>query len=150
MRNSGRSSWAAAGLRDVEFTVQLLQLVHGKSDESLRCRDTTSAIAALSAGGYIGRSDAAEFDRDYRYLRLLEHRIQLFQLRRTHLMPVNEASLRALAKAVLGPFSAERPKPDALVAAWRKTKRSVRELHERIFYRPLLNTVATLSSEEAG
>ena len=137
------------GLRDVEFTVQLLQLVHGKSDESLRCRDTTSAIAALSAGGYIGRSDAAEFDRDYRYLRLLEHRIQLFQLRRTHLMPVNEASLRSLAKAVLGPFSAERPKPDALVAAWRKTKRSVRELHERIFYRPLLNTVATLSSEEA-
>jgi glutamate-ammonia-ligase adenylyltransferase len=137
------------GLRDVEFTVQLLQLVHGKSDESLRCRDTTSAITALSAGGYIGRSDAAEFDRDYRYLRLLEHRIQLFQLRRTHLMPVNEASLRSLAKAVLGPFSAERPKPDALVAAWRKTKRSVRELHERIFYRPLLNTVATLSSEEA-
>jgi glutamate-ammonia-ligase adenylyltransferase len=137
------------GLRDVEFTVQLLQLVHGKSDESLRRRDTTSAIAALSAGGYIGRSDAAEFDRDYRYLRLLEHRIQLFQLRRTHLMPVNEASLRSLAKAVLGPFSAERPKPDALVAAWRKTKRSVRELHERIFYRPLLNTVATLSSEEA-
>ncbi|MDI3241656.1 bifunctional [glutamine synthetase] adenylyltransferase/[glutamine synthetase]-adenylyl-L-tyrosine phosphorylase [Arthrobacter sp. AL08] len=137
------------GLRDVEFTVQLLQLVHGKSDESLRCRDTTSAIAALSAGGYIGRSDAAEFDRAYRYLRLLEHRIQLFQLRRTHLMPVKEASLRALAKAMLGPFSSERPKPDALVAVWRKTKRSVRELHERIFYRPLLNTAAALSSEEA-
>ncbi|MDJ0353463.1 bifunctional [glutamine synthetase] adenylyltransferase/[glutamine synthetase]-adenylyl-L-tyrosine phosphorylase [Pseudarthrobacter sp. PH31-O2] len=137
------------GLRDVEFTVQLLQLVHGKSDETLRCRDTTSAIAALSAGGYIGRSDAAEFDRAYRYLRLLEHRIQLFQLRRTHLMPVKEASLRALAKAMLGPFSSERPKPDALVAVWRKTKRSVRELHERIFYRPLLNTAAALSSEEA-
>ncbi|MCU1555751.1 MAG: bifunctional [glutamine synthetase] adenylyltransferase/[glutamine synthetase]-adenylyl-L-tyrosine, partial [Arthrobacter sp.] len=137
------------GLRDVEFTVQLLQLVHGKSDESLRHRDTTSAIAALSAGGYIGRSDAAEFDRDYRYLRLLEHRIQLFQLRRTHLMPVQEAALRALAKAVLGPFSTERPQPDALMAAWRKTKRSVRELHDRIFYRPLLNTAATLSTEEA-
>lgn len=137
------------GLRDIEFTVQLLQLVHGKSDESLRCRDTTSAIAALSAGGYIGRSDAADFDRAYRYLRLLEHRIQLFQLRRTHLMPVNEAGLRALAKAVLGPFSMERPHPDALVSAWQKTKRSVRDLHERIFYRPLLNTAAKLSSEEA-
>ncbi|XAS68993.1 bifunctional [glutamine synthetase] adenylyltransferase/[glutamine synthetase]-adenylyl-L-tyrosine phosphorylase [Micrococcaceae bacterium Sec5.7] len=137
------------GLRDVEFTVQLLQLVHGKSDESLRCRDTTSAIAALSAGGYIGRADAADFDHAYRYLRLLEHRIQLFQLRRTHLMPVKDASLRALAKAVLGPFSNERPHPDALMAAWQKTKRSVRELHERIFYRPLLNTAAKLSSEEA-
>ena len=137
------------GLRDVEFTVQLLQLVHGKSDETLRRRDTTSAIAALSAGGYIGRSDAAAFDNAYRYLRLLEHRIQLFQLRRTHLMPVGEAALRALAKAVLGPFSNERPHPDALLAAWQKTKRSVRELHERIFYRPLLNTAAKLSSEDA-
>lgn len=137
------------GLRDVEFTVQLLQLVHGKSDESLRCRDTTSAIAALSAGGYIGRSDAAEFDHAYRYLRLLEHRIQLFQLRRTHLMPVREDALRALAKAALGPFSRERPHPDALMASWQKTKRSVRDLHERIFYRPLLNTAAKLSTEEA-
>jgi glutamate-ammonia-ligase adenylyltransferase len=137
------------GLRDVEFTVQLLQLVHGKSDESLRRRDTTSAIAALSAGGYIGRADAAAFDNAYRYLRLLEHRIQLFQLRRTHLMPVGEPALRALAKAVLGPFSNERPHPDALLTAWQKTKRSVRELHERIFYRPLLNTAAKLSSEDA-
>lgn len=137
------------GLRDVEFTVQLLQLVHGKSDETLRRRDTTSAIAALSAGGYIGRADAAAFDHAYRYLRLLEHRIQLFQLRRTHLMPVKEDAQRALAKAVLGPFSTDRPHPDALMAAWHKTKRSVRELHDRIFYRPLLNTAAKLSSEDA-
>lgn len=137
------------GLRDVEFTVQLLQLVHGKSDESLRHRDTTSAIAALSAGGYIGRADAAAFDHAYRYLRLLEHRIQLFQLRRTHLMPVKESLQRALAKAVLGPFSTDRPHPDALMATWQKTKRSVRELHDRIFYRPLLNTAAKLSSEDA-
>jgi glutamate-ammonia-ligase adenylyltransferase len=137
------------GLRDIEFTVQLLQLVHGKADESLRRRDTTSAIAALSAGGYIGRSDAAEFDQAYRYLRLLEHRIQLFQLRRTHLMPVRDDALRALAKAVLGPFSSERPPPSALMADWQKTKRSVRELHDRIFYRPLLNTAAKLSSEDA-
>ncbi|WP_115787252.1 bifunctional [glutamine synthetase] adenylyltransferase/[glutamine synthetase]-adenylyl-L-tyrosine phosphorylase [Arthrobacter silvisoli] len=137
------------GLRDVEFTVQLLQLVHGKSDETLRCRDTTSAIAALSAGGYIGRADAAAFDSAYRYLRLLEHRIQLFQLRRTHLMPTSEDAQRFLAKAVLGPFSSERPHPDALIGTWQKTKRSVRELHERIFYRPLLNTAASLSSEDA-
>jgi glutamate-ammonia-ligase adenylyltransferase len=137
------------GLRDIEFTVQLLQLVHGKSDETLRHRDTTSAIAALSTGGYIGRADAAEFDHAYRYLRLLEHRIQLFQLRRTHLMPVKEDLLRALAKAVLGPFSLDRPHLDALMAAWQKTKRSVRELHDRIFYRPLLNTAAKLSSEDA-
>jgi glutamate-ammonia-ligase adenylyltransferase len=50
---------------------------------------------------------------------------------------------------VLGPFARERPHPDALLAAWQKTKRSVRELHEQIFYRPLLNTAAKLSSEDA-
>ncbi|MCH6470611.1 bifunctional [glutamine synthetase] adenylyltransferase/[glutamine synthetase]-adenylyl-L-tyrosine phosphorylase [Sinomonas terrae] len=139
----------AGGLRDVEFTVQLLQLVHGRADESLRVRDTTSAIAALAAGGYIGRSAAAEFDGSYRRLRLLEHRIQLAQLRRTHLMPVKEDALRALARAVQGIMDTGKSSPEALLDSWHRTKRSVRELHERIFYRPLLNTVANLSPEEA-
>ena len=67
----------SGGLRDVEFTVQLLQLVHGRTDESLRVRSTTAAIAALSEGGYIGRTDAVDLDAAYRYLRVLEHRIQL-------------------------------------------------------------------------
>ena len=43
------------GLRDVEFTVQLLQLVHGRTDETLRKRNTLDALAALAAGGYVGR-----------------------------------------------------------------------------------------------
>ena len=148
-RSSGRSSSGRGGLRDVEFTVQLLQLVHGKADETLRRRDTTSAIAALSAGGYIGRADAAR----------VRPRLPLPAAARTPDPAVpaapdppdagQEAARARLAKAVLGPFSTERPHPDALMAAWQKTKRSVRELHERIFYRPLLNTAAELSSEEA-
>ncbi|MDP5226183.1 MULTISPECIES: bifunctional [glutamine synthetase] adenylyltransferase/[glutamine synthetase]-adenylyl-L-tyrosine phosphorylase [Arthrobacter] len=137
------------GLRDVEFTVQLLQLVHGKADPALRVRDTTSAIAALSAGGYIGRSDAAEFDRAYRQLRVIEHRIQMVRMRRTHLMPEKEEDLRALARAVEGSLSTARPTADALVSGWQKTKRRVRELHEQIFYRPLLSTAASLSTAEA-
>lgn len=139
----------AGGLRDVEFTVQLLQLVHGRADETLRVRDTTSAIAALAVGGYIGRSAAGEFDASYRRLRLLEHRIQLSQLRRTHLMPLKEDALRALARAVQGVMDTGKASPEALLDSWHRTKRSVRELHERIFYRPLLNTVANLSPEEA-
>ncbi|HEY8295086.1 MAG TPA: bifunctional [glutamine synthetase] adenylyltransferase/[glutamine synthetase]-adenylyl-L-tyrosine phosphorylase, partial [Micrococcaceae bacterium] len=136
------------GLRDVEFTVQLLQLVHAKADPSLRCRDTTSAIAALSSAGYIGRTDARNFDGDYRYLRVLEHRIQLVQMRRTHLMPVADSQLRALAKAAAGPLVSVRPSGDALLAQWQRVKRSVRSLHERIFYRPLLNTAAHLSADD--
>lgn len=139
----------AGGLRDVEFTVQLLQLVHGRTDESLRVRDTTSAIAALAAGGYIGRSAATEFDSSYRYLRLLEHRLQLAKLRRTHLMPVSEDGLRVLARSVQGVLELGRTSPEQLLDTWHRTKRSVRELHERIFYRPLLNTVAHMSAAEA-
>ncbi|GHG41413.1 glutamate-ammonia-ligase adenylyltransferase [Sinomonas cellulolyticus] len=139
----------AGGLRDVEFTVQLLQLVHGRTDESLRVRDTTSAIAALAAGGYIGRTAAAEFDSSYRYLRLLEHRLQLSRLRRTHLMPTSEDALRALARSVQGVLETSRASPEQLLEAWHRTKRRVRELHEQIFYRPLLNTVAHLSLAEA-
>jgi glutamate-ammonia-ligase adenylyltransferase len=136
------------GLRDVEFTVQLLQLVHAKVDESLRVRDTTSAIAALSAAGYIGRADARELDEAYRYLRVLEHRIQLVRLRRTHLMPEGPDAQRALAKAVLGSLITHRPSPEALLDTWHQTKRRVRTLHENIFYRPLLATTASLSADE--
>lgn len=138
----------AGGLRDVEFTVQLLQLVHARADGTLRVRDTTSAIAALSAAGYIGRHDAREFDESYRWLRVLEHRIQLVHMRRTHLMPEREAAQRALAKAMLGSLVPARPPAEALVEKWQRTKRLVRGLHERIFYRPLLATAANLSTDE--
>ncbi|WP_285724090.1 bifunctional [glutamine synthetase] adenylyltransferase/[glutamine synthetase]-adenylyl-L-tyrosine phosphorylase [Psychromicrobium xiongbiense] len=138
------------GLRDVEFTVQLLQLVHGKTDPGLRRRDTTGAIAALAAGGYIGRSDGAELDAAYRYLRVLEHRIQLVQMRRTHLLPTSSAALRALARSSQGAFAQTRPSAEALLEQWRGVKRQVRALHERIFYRPLLATTAHLSAEETA
>ncbi|WP_104164285.1 bifunctional [glutamine synthetase] adenylyltransferase/[glutamine synthetase]-adenylyl-L-tyrosine phosphorylase [Arthrobacter sp. SX1312] len=136
------------GLRDVEFTVQLLQLVHGRLDESLRVRDTVSAIAALSAAGYVGRSDALDLDDSYRYLRVLEHRIQLMQMRRTHLMPEDETSLRALARSSEGCMVRVRPSAQSLHDKWQSTRRLVRRLHESIFYRPLLNTAATLRPED--
>ncbi|WP_394941040.1 bifunctional [glutamine synthetase] adenylyltransferase/[glutamine synthetase]-adenylyl-L-tyrosine phosphorylase [Psychromicrobium sp. YIM B11713] len=138
------------GLRDVEFTVQLLQLVHGKADETLHLRGTTGAIDALSSAGYIARSDAAELNAAYRYLRVLEHRIQLVQLRRTHLMPTAEPALRALARSSRGSMELGRPSAEALLTEWQTVKRSVRALHERIFYRPLLNTAAHLSAAEAS
>ena len=136
------------GLRDVEFTVQLLQLVHGRIDETLRVRSTTAAIAALSAGGYIGRTDAQELDEAYRFLRVLEHRIQMVHMRRTHLMPEKDEALRALAKSSAGSLSTGRPGPDKLRGTWQLTKRNVRRLHESIFYRPLLNTASNLSEDE--
>ncbi|CAB4689254.1 MAG: bifunctional [glutamine synthetase] adenylyltransferase/[glutamine synthetase]-adenylyl-L-tyrosine phosphorylase [Actinobacteria bacterium] len=127
------------GLRDIEFTVQLLQLVHGRTDESLRHRDTLGAIASLAQGGYIGRSEADAFSRHYRFLRLLEHRIQLSQMRRTHLMPSSESARRSLARSVDVKQTA-----DELLSRWENVKLEVRGLHQRIFYRPLLSAVAKI------
>ncbi|MBW8729927.1 MAG: bifunctional [glutamine synthetase] adenylyltransferase/[glutamine synthetase]-adenylyl-L-tyrosine phosphorylase [Terrabacter sp.] len=133
------------GLRDVEFSVQLLQLVHGRTDPSLRSATTLEALAALARGGYVGRDDAAILDRAYRHLRCLEHRIQLHRLRRTHLMPVTEADLRRLGRAM-----GHRTHPEQAVVADRQASaREVRRLHERLFYRPLLAAAAKLSPTEA-
>ncbi len=132
------------GLRDVEFSVQLLQLVHGRADDSLRSRTTLEALAALSRGGYVGRDDAAVLDAAYRFLRTLEHRIQLHRLRRTHLMPTADADLRRLGRAV----GFRRDPAADVVHEWRAQAREVRRLHERIFYRPLLSAVARLSTTE--
>jgi len=131
------------GLRDIEFTVQLLQLVHGQADETVRQRGTLPALSALVEGGYIGRAEAADFSRDYRILRLMEHRLQLEKLRRTHLVPRDEEELRVLARSTgLAPSAAE------LLRLWTALKLRVRGLHERLFYRPLLSAVAAMPTEE--
>lgn len=132
------------GLRDVEFAVQLLQLVHGRTDQTLRSGTTLKALQALATGGYVGREDAARLDEAYRFLRELEHRIQLFQLRRTHLVPEAEEDLRRLGRSL-----GLRTDPVAgLRREWKRHTGVVRRLHEKIFYRPLLDAVAQLAPGE--
>jgi glutamate-ammonia-ligase adenylyltransferase len=139
------------GLRDIEFTVQLMQLVHGRADSSVRAADTLTAIDQLSSGGYMGRSEAAEFSGHYKFLRVLEHRIQMSKMRRTHLMPIDEDEQRSIARSVNLGWSAEE-----LRSFWSDVKLEVRALHQRIFYRPLLAAVSKaggdleLSSEQAS
>lgn len=132
------------GLRDVEFAVQLLQLVHGRSDATLHSGSTLDALHALAAGGYVGRADAAQLNDAYRFLRAMEHRIQLYRLRRTHLVPEDEADLRRLGRSM-----GLRTEPVAeLNKAWRRHASVVRRLHEKLFYRPLLDAVAQLTPGE--
>lgn len=131
------------GLRDIEFCVQLVQLVHGRHDERVRQTATLSALAALSAGSYVGREDADEFADCYRFLRVLEHRNQLYRMQRTHLLPTSEGDLRRLARGLKLANSAE------LLETWRTTRASVRGVHEKLFYRPVLAAVSRLTTEEA-
>jgi [glutamine synthetase] adenylyltransferase / [glutamine synthetase]-adenylyl-L-tyrosine phosphorylase len=159
------------GLRDIEFAVQLLQLVHGRADESLRDPGTLPALAALAAGGYVGRADATAMASAYRFLRRVEHLLQLRRLRRTHTLPEDPVVLREIGRALSrmrldpgdtrrdsrgatrdsrGETSARPRSGDpaaALAAQWRLHASQARQLHEKLFYRPLLDAVARLPGE---
>ncbi len=128
------------GLRDVEFAVQLLQLVHGPADPRLRERGTLAALAALAEHGYVGREDAAVMASSYRFERTLEHRIQLLDLRRTHLVPTDERQLRTIARSL------QRRTIEHLERQLHHHTRDVRRIHEKLFYRPLLQAVARLDA----
>ena len=133
------------GLRDVEFAVQLLQMVHGRTDELVRNPNTLLALEQLATWGYVGREDAATLDAAYRFLRTLEHRIQLYRMRRTHIMPTDVADQRRLGRSMgftLDPVS-------DLTKEWKKHAREVRRIHEKLFYRPLLQAVAKLDSNDS-
>ena len=152
------------GLRDIEFAVQLLQLVHGRADESLRRPATLEALGALAAGGYVGRTDAAAMAAAYRFLRAVEHLLQLRQLRRTHLLPDDPDVLREIGRALrqmwLDPdevpgdgaafpraASGTGDPAEDLLAQLRLHASQARQLHEKLFYRPLLDAVARLPGE---
>jgi [glutamine synthetase] adenylyltransferase / [glutamine synthetase]-adenylyl-L-tyrosine phosphorylase len=161
------------GLRDIEFAVQLLQLVHGRDDDRVRVPATLPALAALADGGYVGRADAEDLAQAYRFLRQTEHLLQLYQLRRTHTLPTDPAVLRRLGRALgstsnpvipnvrvvpsappvplrgPGPRGTAVPPEEAFTEAWTKTAQQVRRLHEKLFYRPLLDAVAKLPSGAA-
>jgi glutamate-ammonia-ligase adenylyltransferase len=126
------------GIRDIEWAVQLLQLVHGRQDPALRAGPTLAALDALAESGLVGRDDAGRLADAYRFLRTVEHRLQLADERRTHVLPERPAELGRLAR-VLG--FRDGPSGSALAAfeaARRQHAVTVRTLHEKLFYRPLL------------
>ncbi len=138
------------GIRDIEFAVQLLQLVHGRQDESLRAPSTLAALAALAAGGYVARQDAEGLAGAYRFLRSVEHRLQLFWDRQVHALPASAESRAHLARVLGyrdGPTATAMARFEADLASHQARARSI---HERIYFRPLLETFTTRQQVPGG
>ena len=133
------------GLRDVEFAVQLLQLVHGRQDESLHVSSTVDALSALGAGGYVGRDDAANLTASYEFLRLLEHRLQLQRLKRTHMLPKfdDDEAMRWLARAAHMRPDGRQDAPGVLREELKRQNMRVSRLHAKLFYQPLLEVIGS-------
>ena len=140
------------GLRDVEFAVQLLQLVHGRTDTSLHVASTVDALAALGAGAYIGRDDCANLTASYEFLRLLEHRLQLQRLKRTHLLPApdDDEALRWLARAAHMRPDGTHDSLGVLREEFKRQNVRVSRLHAKLFYQPLLESVGPSLGFTAG
>ncbi len=128
------------GIRDIEFAVQLLQLVHGRRHERLRVTGTLQALHVLAEEGFVAPADAEALADSYRFLRRLEHRLQMVQDRQTHELPTDRAALGPLARA-MGVEDAGRLRADYV-----RHTAGVRSVHERLFYRPLMEVFGTTAT----
>ncbi len=130
------------GIRDIEFAVQLLQLVHGRHDPSVRSANTLDALTQLSAGGYIETDDARQLDDAYQFLRTVEHRLQLQDEQQTHTVPTDLVARTRLARVLGYRDRGDESALDQFEADHRAYQGRVRSIHERLFFAPLLDTLA--------
>lgn len=126
------------GIRDVEFAVQLLQLVHGRADPALRTPATIPALAELASAGYVGADDAEALAAAYRLLRTVEHRLQLVEDRQVHAVPEAGPALEHLARVIGYRDRPDQRAAEQFLAELHRHQATVRSIHERLFFRPLL------------
>jgi glutamate-ammonia-ligase adenylyltransferase len=86
------------GIREIEFFIQALQLVYAGKNPRLRERNSLRALQALREARIIREEDCLALSEAYRFLRTVEHRIQVMQERQTHNLPSKEEDMRALAR----------------------------------------------------
>ena len=145
---------APGGIRDIEFSVQLLQLVHGRSDADLRSPTTLVALQEMAAGGYVAESDADGLATAYRFLRRVEHALQLEEEQQTHTLPAARDQRRRIAR-VLGYRGTPSAGPtEAFDRELNRQRNLIRSIHERLYFRPLLDALAgvegTLAPDSAA
>jgi len=126
------------GIRDIEFAIQLLQLVHGRADASLRSPNTLVALRELASAGYVDGDDAEVFADAYRFLRTVEHRLQLWDEAQVHAIPEGGEALERLARVCGYRGSVASDAVGAFLGDLRNHQRAARTIHERLFFRPLL------------
>ena len=128
------------GIRDIEFAIQLLQLVHGRADPQLRSPSTLPALEALATGGYVSPEDAADLGAAYRFLRTVEHRLQLHEGQQVHTLPTLPQARTRLARVLGYRDQAAGTAGAQFDADLRRHQSRVRWIHERLFFRPLLES----------
>jgi glutamate-ammonia-ligase adenylyltransferase len=130
------------GIRDVEFAVQLLQLVHGRHDDSIRSPTTLDALRQLASAEYVEQADADRLSDAYVFLRTIEHRLQLWDEQQTHTLPSDPHALIRLARVAGYRDTPTATALEAFESDQRGHQAAVRSIHERLFFAPILETLA--------
>lgn len=130
------------GIRDIEFSIQLFQLVHGGSDPAVRSSNSLEALRALADGGYVAEEDAAGLEVAYRWLRNVEHRVQLWQERQVHHIPDDVESLNRLSRSLGYHDTPAAAAHERFLQAHRAVLSDVRGRFEKLFYRPMIETLS--------
>jgi glutamate-ammonia-ligase adenylyltransferase len=117
------------GIREIEFFAQTQQLIYGGRDARLRAPATVEALAALAGAGRIDRAAAADLSAAYRFLRTLEHRLQMIDDQQTHDLPKTSEGLAQVA-AFLG-YEGPAPFQTALLGQLRRVESAYAELFEQ-------------------
>ncbi|MGE0681642.1 MAG: bifunctional [glutamate--ammonia ligase]-adenylyl-L-tyrosine phosphorylase/[glutamate--ammonia-ligase] adenylyltransferase [Candidatus Binatia bacterium] len=97
-RSGGNVKLGRGGIREIEFVAQALQLIHAGKDSRVRERTTLPALDRLVECRYLTGADRDALRDAYRFLRHVEHKLQIVQDRQTHTLPSDEAGIRALAR----------------------------------------------------
>ena len=120
------------GIRDIEFIVQTLQLVHGAEDPTLRVPNTLEGIRRAHAKKLIKKTEMETMTRAYVFFRLVEHRLQMMHQIQTHSIPDSPGEIELLARRVskgpLGRFNYE-----SFVSALAAHLNKIRALGESFF-----------------
>jgi glutamate-ammonia-ligase adenylyltransferase len=142
------------GIRDVEFALQLLQLVHGRLDPALRSPTTLRVLVELRDAGYLDRDDADQLAAAYRFLRRVEHVLQLEDEQQVHVVPESVPARGRLARVLGYRSDVAADAREALDADLAAHRAAARAIHERLWFRPLLEAFAgserALSPEAAA
>lgn len=93
----------SGGIREVEFTIQALQLLHGGRNPSVRNTSTLPALDRLAAAGLVSDREHRDLAEAYRWLRRVEHRVQLAEGQQTHTLPGEETTRALLARRLAWP-----------------------------------------------
>ena len=88
------------GIRDLEFFIQMLQLVNAASHPGLQVTGTMKVLSGLQTAGLITEVDAHEIHHSYMFLRRLENRLQMIDEQQTHELPDDPALRIAIARSL--------------------------------------------------